>query len=336
MRDIRQTTPQQRTRLTSSISLFVVLTTLVLGGCVQRSLTPDDQIESSSTTRGHENRRVIKSLAATIELAYHDRIRRLKRLSRRHDIEQPDLTTDLTMPAELLPNIDYDVPVVRVRYPSDALFAFDSAQLSVSARKVLDAINQTMAKDVPDVSLLIVGHTDARGTVSYNQTLSEKRARNAADYLVQHGMPKQQITYIGMSERQPIAPNSTAIGRAENRRVEFLISAYKEANLHFVQTRNIVCTYLDPKEFSQETCNHLAKSKQITVSQNDRTVSIDPSRKELLDSIAMDEGTASVQTHLRDPIPINPHAPKGHSIKVKHETHVIKLKPPRVYNVRIK
>jgi outer membrane protein OmpA-like peptidoglycan-associated protein len=99
------------------------------------------------------------------------------------------------------------------------LFAFDSAELTEAARTQLNAIvGKLQGADV--VSIRVVGHTDSVGTDAYNQGLSERRARSAADYLIAQGVPAGNLTTEGVGESQPVADNGSDAGRAQNRRVE--------------------------------------------------------------------------------------------------------------------
>jgi len=66
----------------------------------------------------------------------------------------------------------------------------------------------------------VVGHTDSKGTDAYNQSLSERRASSAAEYLINQGVSPQKITSQGKGESEPVADNETDAGRAQNRRVE--------------------------------------------------------------------------------------------------------------------
>lgn len=98
-------------------------------------------------------------------------------------------------------------------------FAFDSAKIKPEAmgeiRKVSDFLNEH-----PDYSVVLEGHTDSKGSEAYNQKLSEKRAAAVADALVSLGVSSDRISSVGFGESQPIADNSTAAGRAKNRRVD--------------------------------------------------------------------------------------------------------------------
>ena len=83
----------------------------------------------------------------------------------------------------------------------------------------------------PNTFLKIDGHTDSRGTNVYNQSLSERRCRAAAEYMLLKGLAPERIIMRGYSEDVPIAPNETPsneddpAGRAKNRRVEFKLLA---------------------------------------------------------------------------------------------------------------
>jgi outer membrane protein OmpA-like peptidoglycan-associated protein len=76
-----------------------------------------------------------------------------------------------------------------------------------------------------DTDLLIVGHTDSVGRYSYNQLLSERRARSVSDFLVRQGVIVGRLHAVGRGELEPLGPNGTDSGRQANRRVEIAISA---------------------------------------------------------------------------------------------------------------
>jgi OOP family OmpA-OmpF porin len=78
-----------------------------------------------------------------------------------------------------------------------------------------------VANECPAFSIEIEGHTDAEGTDERNQRLSDRRARAVADFLAQNGVDSKRLTTIGYGATRPIADNSTAEGRAKNRRIEF-------------------------------------------------------------------------------------------------------------------
>lgn len=94
--------------------------------------------------------------------------------------------------------------------------------LKPEARTVLNDIVDTM-KRFPDLKVRVVGHTDSRGKDAYNLDLSWRRARSVVAFLVRGGIDPKRLQSEGRGEREPIAENSTSEGRAQNRRVEFVI-----------------------------------------------------------------------------------------------------------------
>ena len=70
----------------------------------------------------------------------------------------------------------------------------------------------------------VEGHTDSVGGDDYNQQLSEHRAGSVRDYLTGAGIPTDSVTAQGFGKSQPVATNTTATGRQQNRRVELVVS----------------------------------------------------------------------------------------------------------------
>ncbi|HET6569060.1 MAG TPA: OmpA family protein [Rhodothermales bacterium] len=116
---------------------------------------------------------------------------------------------------------------IEVTFDSAILFDFDSAQLSSTARTNLSDLGNSLQK-YPNTDLVIVGHTDSVGSDSYNQSLSERRAQSAADYLLSQGVAPSRISTVGRGESEPVASNETAAGRAQNRRVVIGIFANEQ------------------------------------------------------------------------------------------------------------
>ncbi|MDM9630975.1 OmpA family protein [Robiginitalea aurantiaca] len=102
------------------------------------------------------------------------------------------------------------------------LFEFDTYSLSHPGREELQSLYEFLRQD-PDLQLQLAGHTDGKGTVDYNRTLSEKRCLAVAKYLENLGIPSGRIQWEGYGSSRPIASNETEVGRSQNRRVEFLI-----------------------------------------------------------------------------------------------------------------
>ena len=91
--------------------------------------------------------------------------------------------------------------------------------LKPEGRAKLDDLTSKMSGLNLEV-IIAVGHTDSVGTDAYNQRLSVRRADAVKDYLVSKGVEKNRVYTEGKGEKQPIADNKTAEGRAKNRRVE--------------------------------------------------------------------------------------------------------------------
>ena len=92
-----------------------------------------------------------------------------------------------------------------------------------SARSRLGQVAEALLKDEADATYVVEGHTDSSGTAAVNNELSRKRAEAVRDYLVERGVPADRITAEGHGADQPVAENSTAEGRANNRRVEIVV-----------------------------------------------------------------------------------------------------------------
>ncbi|WP_294210059.1 OmpA family protein [uncultured Chryseobacterium sp.] len=103
-------------------------------------------------------------------------------------------------------------------------FAFDSSDLTAAAKTNLDKLAQVLVNN-PDTNINIYGHTDSKGSDSYNMNLSERRANSVKSYLMGKGIASSRLFAKGEGESMPVASNDTDAGRAKNRRVEFAITA---------------------------------------------------------------------------------------------------------------
>jgi outer membrane protein OmpA-like peptidoglycan-associated protein len=119
------------------------------------------------------------------------------------------------------------LPAVKVTFESGILFGFNSSALSDSAKVSLTEFAEVL-KATPDADVAILGHTDNVGTEKANQSVSEKRAKAVASYLIEQGVESQIKDVLGMSYNQPIASNDTEEGKAQNRRVEVYMYASQE------------------------------------------------------------------------------------------------------------
>ncbi len=112
---------------------------------------------------------------------------------------------------------------------SGALFAFDSDALKPAGKEELLRVRDDIrSKGASVVDIDIVGHTDSVGPEDYNQQLSVRRATTVRDFLVANGANPNLIDVSGMGETSPVADNSTAEGRAQNRRVEVKVGVKQQ------------------------------------------------------------------------------------------------------------
>ncbi len=107
----------------------------------------------------------------------------------------------------------------KVTYAADAFFDFDKSVIKPEGRAKLDDLISKI-KDINLEVIIAVGHTDSVGSDSYNQKLSIRRSEAVKAYLVSKGIEKNRVYTEGKGEKQPVADNKTAEGRAKNRRVE--------------------------------------------------------------------------------------------------------------------
>ena len=106
---------------------------------------------------------------------------------------------------------------------SDVLFATDSAELQAGAGRNLDQLVDFL-NEYPERTLLVEGHTDSTGNADYNRRLSQQRADSVRNHLAGRGIANNRVSTAGLGEDRPIADNSTAAGRQQNRRVEIIIA----------------------------------------------------------------------------------------------------------------
>ena len=113
--------------------------------------------------------------------------------------------------------------VIVLNMPSNITFDVDQDAVKGSFYQVLNSVALVLnkyKKTVVDVN----GHTDSSGDDSYNFELSQRRALSVANYLNGQGVDGRRFSVVGFGESQPIADNSTAAGRAANRRVEIQLA----------------------------------------------------------------------------------------------------------------
>lgn len=117
---------------------------------------------------------------------------------------------------------------VKISLQGEILFDFDKANIRPAAEPTLTQVAGIIQK-YPKPSILIEGHTDGKGSQSYNLKLSDRRAASVKTWFVAHGIPERSIRIRGWGAEKPVAPNTKANGaddpegRQKNRRVEITI-----------------------------------------------------------------------------------------------------------------
>jgi outer membrane protein OmpA-like peptidoglycan-associated protein len=130
-----------------------------------------------------------------------------------HDLKSKDLYRYVELPKM---EVDKSVALRNV------FFDFGQHIPTAASFKELSVLYQ-MLVDQPNVKVEISGHTDNRGSLQANQILSERRAKAIVDFLIRHGIDPARLSYVGFGYEKPMAPNTTAEGRSQNRRTEFKI-----------------------------------------------------------------------------------------------------------------
>lgn len=132
--------------------------------------------------------------------------------------------------AEEMENSIPDANVTRVEegilleLKGDILFGFDQEQLTATAQSNLNQLVDILNR-YPETDIEVQGHTDSKGSVRYNQALSERRASAVVNFLKVHDISASRLTMVGYGEKAPRYTNDTEEGRAKNRRVDFLVVA---------------------------------------------------------------------------------------------------------------
>ncbi|MFA5618899.1 MAG: OmpA family protein [Weeksellaceae bacterium] len=120
---------------------------------------------------------------------------------------------------------------------SNVRFEYNKSDLTVQAKENLEKLIPIF-NQYPDTNILVVGYTDSIGSQQYNLPLSEKRAKSVVDYLATRGISNSRLSSLGKGKEEPRTSNATEAGRAQNRRVEFGITANEKMKQEAQQQAN--------------------------------------------------------------------------------------------------
>ncbi len=134
-------------------------------------------------------------------------------------------------------NVERSGEGIVVNFSSKVLFGFDRSDLNSTSKSTIDQLISIL-KQYPNEDVLVIGHTDSKGANAYNQKLSVRRASSVANYLTANGVSTGRVTTKGMGETDPIVDNDTPEHRAQNRRVEFVLTANEQMQRNAEQQAN--------------------------------------------------------------------------------------------------
>ncbi len=143
-------------------------------------------------------------------------------------VPEAEVTTPPPAPVDTTPAVKEEppppppAPKLKESQFKVVYFDFDKYNLRPDARAALDH-NYELLKQFPSAVIKIEGHCDERGTVEYNLSLGEKRAKAAQDYLIGLGIDPNRISIISYGKERPVDPGHNEEAWAKNRRAEFRV-----------------------------------------------------------------------------------------------------------------
>ena len=115
-----------------------------------------------------------------------------------------------------------NLKAIKVTFESGILFSTGKSELNAQSKNALTKFAESL-KNTPETDISVFGHTDNTGSREFNEKLSVDRANSVVNFLSQNGVKKDRTTMKGLAWDEPVGDNSTAEGRAQNRRVEVII-----------------------------------------------------------------------------------------------------------------
>ncbi len=131
-------------------------------------------------------------------------------------------TTPVTPPPTKPPEPPAPKPTLQETQFQTVYFDFDKYDLRADGKAALDA-NFALLQEFPNAIVKIEGHCDERGTVEYNLSLGEKRAKAVENYLVGRGVAPARMSVISYGKERPVDPAHNEAAWAKNRRAEFKV-----------------------------------------------------------------------------------------------------------------
>jgi outer membrane protein OmpA-like peptidoglycan-associated protein len=146
-------------------------------------------------------------------------------IGRRMDKQQAELEQQLPDNVQVSQTTDQNgLQAIKVTFPDGILFATGKSDLNTASIAELSKLAVSLTQN-PDTDITINGHTDNTGSRAINEKLSLDRAKSVENYLVGQGLAVSRFTANGLAYDVPVGDNTTAAGRAQNRRVEIFLTA---------------------------------------------------------------------------------------------------------------
>lgn len=136
-------------------------------------------------------------------------------------------------------DVQRDGNQIKLVMPENVTFATNSSELNSSATSSLNSVAEVLAKYV-DTNISVAGYTDSTGNDSINIPLSQRRAQSVSSYLTARGVASNRISAMGYGAANPIASNTTAQGKAQNRRVEIRVNPVQQSRVTTTQQTTYV------------------------------------------------------------------------------------------------
>lgn len=136
------------------------------------------------------------------------------------DQQEKELTQRLRASGVSVTRVGNDIIL---NMPGNVTFDTNSADINARFFEVLNSV-AIVLKEYEKTLIDVTGHTDSTGSAAYNMELSQRRAQSVGSYLIGQGVDSRRFYIVGAGLTQPIADNSTAAGREQNRRVEIRLS----------------------------------------------------------------------------------------------------------------
>ncbi|MGB3788281.1 MAG: OmpA family protein, partial [Phormidesmis sp.] len=198
---------------------FVFVLDNVVGGEVLSAIATDPRYGTSEAAMNT----VVRPLTNAVELP-----------NDRSPVAMPQCTTPPAPPATSAPPPPPQVPEeIRLEVPRNIHYGLDEDFINPDSAVILNQIAAVL-KQYPSIVVDLHGHTDSRASMAYNQDLARRRAENARRYLMQVGIAPERMTIRSFGETQLRVEETDRLNYARNRRVEFVFSEVRGAEITFV------------------------------------------------------------------------------------------------------